>query len=70
MMHINVIVYCEDTDNIDMCVKNEECSIDMAGEAPTIYILCTHDGTYYNEVKFMNRNPTIRSVGQNPEKKK
>ena len=52
MMHVNVTVYCEATDNIDMCVKNVECSICMASKAPTRYLLCTYDGTCYNMVKF------------------
>ena len=52
VMHVNVTVYCEATDNIEMCVKSEECSIYMASEAPTIHLLRTNDGTCYNKVKF------------------
>ena len=52
MMHFNVTIYCEATDNSDMCVKSEECSICIGSEAPTIYLLRTNDGTCYNEVRF------------------
>ena len=52
MMHVNATVYFETTNNIDMCVKSEECSICMESEAPNIYLLRTNDGTCYNEVKF------------------
>ena len=62
MMHANVTVYREATDNIDMCVKSEECSICMASEAPTIYLLRTNDGIRYTEVKFTKKSKLWNDV--------